>query len=133
MEIEVEEYVRTKNGLIDKVQNYSFSQKILHCENGMRIDECNCIGTYLEDIVKHSKNIIDLIEVGDIIEINNEKYEVIYDESLSKLGVLIPNRDYLAIRHSALEHIFKKYENIKILTKELYNANCYTATVERKE
>lgn len=84
-----------------------------------------------KDIVKHSKNIIDLIEVGDIIEINNEKYEVIYDERLNKLGVLIPNRDYLGIRHSALEHIFEKYENITILTKEQYQQNRYT--VERKE
>ena len=69
MEIEVGEYVRTKNGEFDKVQNYSYNQKIWHCENGMCIDECNCIGTHLEEIVKHSKNIIDLIEIGDILEI----------------------------------------------------------------
>ena len=31
--IEVGEYVRTKNGVIDKVQNYSYSQNIWHCEN----------------------------------------------------------------------------------------------------
>lgn len=123
--IEVGEYVRTKNGLIDKVQNYSFSQKILHCENGMCIDECNCIGTHLEDIVNHSKNLIDLIEVGDIIEINKGKYEVIYDKSLEQLGVLIPNKNHLAIRHSTLEHIFREYKNIRILTKEQYMQNCY--------
>ena len=85
----------------------------------------------IENIAKHSKKLIDLIEVGDIIEINKEKYEVILDESLNKLGVLIPNRDCLQIRHSTLEHIFKEYKNISILTKELYNVSCYT--VERKE
>lgn len=122
MEIKVGEYVRTKTGKIDKVinNNYYMSQYI-ECEKGI-VDK--------ENILKHSSNIIDLIEVGDIIEINKEKYEVIYDESLDKLGVLIPNRDCLGIRHSALEHIFMKYEDITILTKEQYQSNCYTVEVE---
>ena len=68
---------------------------------------------------------------GILSDLLKEKYEVIYDESLDKLGVLIPNRNYLGIRHSALEHIFKKYENISILTKEQYMKNCYL--VERKK
>lgn len=122
MEIKENEFIRTKTGKIDKVinNNYYMSQYI-ECEK--RIVE-------KEYIVKHSFNIIDLIEVGDIIEINKEKYEVIYDESLDKLGVLIPNRDCLGIRHSALEHIFMKYEDITILTKEQYQSNCYTVEVE---
>ena len=122
MEIKENEFIRTKTGKIDKVinNNYYMSQYI-ECEK--RIVE-------KENIVKHSFNIIDLIEVGDIIEINKEKYEVIYDESLDKLGVLIPNRDCLGIRHSALEHIFMKYEDITILTKEQYQSNCYTVEVE---
>lgn len=37
----------------------------------------------------------------------------------------MPNRNCLEIRHSALEHIFEKYENITILTKEQYMQNCY--------
>ena len=111
--IEVGEYIRTKKG---KTFQYSKGRAYLGKDNA---------------IVKHSKNLVDLIEVGDIIEINKEKYEVIYDESLDKLGVLIPNRDCLEIRHSALEHIFMKYEDITILTKEQYQSNCYT--VERKE
>lgn len=117
MEIKENEFIRTKTGKIDKVinNNYYMSQYI-ECEK--RIVE-------KEYIVKHSFNIIDLIEVGDIIEINNEKYEVINDESLNQLGCLIPNRNYLAIRHSTLEHIFNEYRNIKILTHELYERNCY--------
>ena len=121
--IEVEEYVRNKSGKIDKViNNNCYMPQYIECEKSI---------VYKEDIVKHSKNIINLIEVGDIIEINKEKYEVIFDKSIDELGVLIPNRDCLEIRHSSLEHIFMEYEDIKILTKEQYMQNCYT--VERKE
>lgn len=66
-ELQVKEYVRTKDGKIDKILDYSFGCNIWHCKNGMCIDECNCIGVHLKDIVKHSKNIIDLIEVGDYV------------------------------------------------------------------
>ena len=121
-EIEVGEYVRSKIGSIGKVTKIE-EYKFLY-ENRTLI-------TWVGNVIKHSKNIIDLIEVGDIIKINKGKYEVIYDESLDKLGVLIPNRDCLEIRHSSLEHIFTKYEDITILTKEQYMQNCYT--VERKE
>lgn len=114
--IEVGEYIRT-NGIIGKVEQIGNS--LFWLEDGSSYSLSN-------KSIKHSKNIIDLIEVGDIIEIKKEKYEVIYDESLDKLGVLIPNREYLEIRHSALEHIFMEYEDITILTKEQYESNCYT-------
>lgn len=81
-------------------------------------------------IINHSKNITDLIECGDIIEINKEKYEVIYDESFDKLGILIPNREELAVRHSSVRYIFSKtgrneFNNISILTHEQFEQNCY--------
>lgn len=41
--IEVGEYVRTKDGIIDKVERFSVGCCLWHCENGMCIDECNCI------------------------------------------------------------------------------------------
>ena len=130
MEIKVGEYVRlARNQGINKIideddDGFLILDEIIADEYG---DECFEISLQDVDkeIIKHSFNIIDLIEVGDIIEINKEKYEVIYDESLDKLGVLMPNRNCLEIRHSALEHIFEKYENITILTKEQYMQNCY--------
>lgn len=123
MEIEVEEYVRTKSGKIDKViNNNCYMPQYIECEKSL---------LYKEDIVNHSKDLVDLIEVGDIIEINKEKYEVIFDKSIDKLGILIPNRNCLEIRHSSLEYIFMEYEDIKILTKEQYMQSCYK--VERKE
>lgn len=62
MEIEVGEFVRTNKGIIDKVERYSLGCNVWHCKNGMCIDECNVTGVYLKDIVKHSKQLIDLIE-----------------------------------------------------------------------
>ena len=133
--IKENEYIRTDLGEIAKVTYVAKEslQDIVGEVEGIdrQIGFCNTEPYVRGNIVKHSKNIIDLIEAEDIIEINKEKYEVIYDESLDKLGVLIPNRNYLGIRHSALEHIFKKYENISILTKEQYMKNCYL--VERKK
>ena len=115
--IEVEDFVRTKTGIIDKVQNYSFGCNVWHCEKGMCIDECNCIGTHLEDIVKHSKNIIDLIEVEDyvngykIIAINyKENYITIQNiNEFGENGIKVLQEDEIET----------------ILTKELYEQNCY--------
>ena len=109
MEIEVGEYVRNKEGYIDIVEKViepdEYMSEIYYC--------CKSImaSSYKSEIVKHSKNIIDLIEVKDVIEINTEKYEVIYDKSYGKLGILIPNKEQLAIRHCSLEYIFSKQRN----------------------
>ena len=115
--ISVGDYVRSKNGSIGKVTKIE-DDKYLY-ENKELI-------TFIGNVVKHSKNIIDLIEEGDIIEFNGEKYQVIYDESYNKLGILIPNKNYLAIKHSSLEFVFEQNKYVTILTKEQYMQNCYT-------
>lgn len=111
MEFEVGYYVRTPYHSIEKIKRISK-------ENGWTCVTTNKDAYELKWLknnkVKHSKNIIDLIEVGDIIEINNEKYEVIYDKSYCKLGVLIPNKEQLAIRHCSLEYIFSKQRNGRV-------------------
>ena len=66
-----------------------------------------------EKIVKHSKNIIDLIEVGDIVN-NGYVYEIGNTEDGHKWvhnlnGLLLFNNDIKTI-----------------LTKEQYTRNCYT-------
>ena len=65
--IEVGEYIRTKDGRIDKVDRYSIGCCVYHCKNGMCIDECETVGIPISDIKKHSLNLIDLIEVGDYV------------------------------------------------------------------
>ena len=111
--IEVGEYVRTKDGRIDKVEIFSVGC-VWHCENGMCIDECNHIVMHLEEIVKHSKQLIDLIEIGDIVEIRTGLY--------SSFKYFVENEDDLLL----LEEKVKQFWKIKtILTKESYMTNCY--------
>lgn len=109
MEIKENEFIRTKTGKIDKVinNNYYMSQYI-ECEK--RIVE-------KENIVKHSFNIIDLIEVGDFVN-----------------GVLVTGKestllytDIKGIDHSGYHIVISQYgDGIKtILTHEQYERNCY--------
>ncbi len=66
-EIEEGEYVRTYEGEIFKVQNYNDNKEIEYFQNEFNEYRDKNI------ITKHSKNIIDLIEVGDILEIEEDK------------------------------------------------------------
>ena len=75
--IEVNEYVRTKNkGIrkIDRIDNNKTINKYLYFTGKEDFEgkEYGIIKT--TDIVKHSKQLIDLIEVGDIV---NNGYRVI--------------------------------------------------------
>lgn len=104
--IEVNEYVRTKNGKIDKVINSNFYMSIyVECEKGLYL---------IENIVKHRKQLIDLIEVGDIVRIRTGLY--------SSFMEFIDNEECLLI----LKEQVKKFWTIEeILTKEQFVANCY--------
>lgn len=110
-EIEIGEYVRTKNGYIDKAINLNYYMPIyLECENE----------TYLLDsVVKHSKQLIKLIETGDYVngyKVISVDYDVLDDKT--KCIELDLNNNY--------QYNFISIIQIKtILTKELYEANCY--------
>ena len=100
--IEVGEYIRTKAGLIFKATKYWLSE--LPAE-------------IIEDIKAHSKNIIDLIEYGDILEIfvNDNEIDrvVVYGDILQA----IKQGDFIA-------------EDIKtILTHEQYEQNSYKVVI----
>lgn len=124
-EIEVNEYVKTKNGEIGIFDRYS-SRK----ENSLYKSPFNCFikiknrKTPLqccEDyIVNHSKQLIDLIGCGDIVNrhLIIDKYEDV-DEYGNDFWCLIIEDDSLLNRSI-------REENIQtILTKEIYMANCY--------
>lgn len=107
--ISVNEYVRTKNGVIDKVDAlYGMIENTVHLENLKWFD--------IKNIVKHSKQLIDLIEVGDIVN------------GMEVLDIYKP-RDLwepIEIRIDSRYTNFILAEDIKtILTKEQYLANCY--------
>ncbi len=143
MELKEGMYVRTKRGLIakyigfekDEEENeyskYNFNGKIYWYYEYYNdyVYEEDFEEWFEASVIKISNNIIDLIEVGDILEINNEKYEVIYDKSYEKLGILIPSREELSIRHSALEYVFKKYK-VSIVTKEQFSQMEYKISLE---
>ena len=60
MEIEVGEYIRTADGEIHKIK--SIEENFIEFENGYGIS-----AREKDYILKHSKNIIDLIEEGDYV------------------------------------------------------------------
>lgn len=113
MEIEVGEYIRTKNGKIDKViNNNCYMPQYIECEKSL---------LYKEDIVKHSKIIIDLVESGDYVN----GYPV---RRIANFNNELCNFDLNTMEWIPLKDIDVYYS---ILTKEQYQLNCYT--VERKE
>lgn len=115
--IEVNDYVRTNKGNIGKVveirlglnKHTELYQTIYILDNGL--------WTILDYIVKHSKQLIDLIEVGDIVKDKYNKYEVAFVKD-DKIYCNDYNLDDSLIT--------LREQDIKaILTKESYMANCY--------
>ena len=118
--IEIGEYVRTKSkGIkrIDRIDNNKTVNKYLYF-TGIEDFEGKEYGIIkTTEIVKHSKNLIDIIEVGDILKDKYNKYEVAFvkddkiycnDYNLDDSLVTLREQDIKAI-----------------LTRESYMDNCY--------
>jgi len=110
MVLELNEYVRTKNGIIAKVigvqsggiEKYYFDKEVID-----NFKELTQIGT--ENVVlKHSFNIVDLIEKGDFI--NGQRVE-----EKHKDGIFLEN----------MQSFYKEKEIETILTKEQFEAMEY--------
>ena len=112
MDIEVNEYMRTKKGSIDKVINPNYYMSIyVECEKGMYL---------LDNVVKHSKQLIDLIEVGDYVNGRKVKHIAMFEEFPDYPKLIFVDETHL-IPSDTCEN-----DEIKtILTKEQYEANCY--------
>lgn len=131
-EIKVGEYVRTKKGIIAKVgaiyeygkrEKYKryFTKKNEEFNEGTLIKEHLIYDTRQKYIPKHSKNIIDLIEVGDIIEWEYKKigyYGI--NEVINRFGTIgvygIEYDDVISLKYIAIK---------RILTHEQFENNCY--------
>lgn len=98
-EIEVGEYVRTKTGEIHKVIEIKENRYITNFADYFYYRYDNNMGGFKSNIVNHSKQLIDLIEVGDFVN---------------------GHRIFCKIHGEIGE---KDIETI--LTKESYMANCY--------
>ena len=124
-EIEIEEYVRTKDGHIAKY--IEKLQKDEDIEDGMLFDNFiyekhkHIRYCFLKEmIVKHSKQLIDLIKSGDIVNrhLVIDKYEDV-DEYGNDFWCLIIEDDSLLNRSI-------REENIQTIeTRGSYMANCY--------
>ena len=106
-EIEVNEYVRTNKGNIGQVIGIFNG----HCQAKYHIQfqgKVKVKRQYLSThtIIKHSKQLIDLVEVGDYVN-----------------GELIT--DKWDTRISSIRSNFSEEDIKTILTKEQYMANCY--------
>lgn len=110
MEIKENEFIRTKTGKIDKVinNNYYMSQYI-ECEK--RIVE-------KENIVKHSFNIIDLIEVGDFVNENEVIDKYLFNGEIPVLETTGDETNAKCMCEGDIK---------TILTHEQYERNCYKA------
>lgn len=109
MDIKVGDYVRTKSGEIGIFVEYRDDK--FFCKIKIK-------NTYytppISTITKHSKNIIDLIEVGDIVN-KSEVYEIGQSEDGQK---------WVHIYTGAL-YYEEELEKATILTHEQYNQNCF--------
>lgn len=107
-DIEVGDYVRTENGIIDKVDSLCGM-----IENTVYLKQ-QSLWFNADYIVNHSKQLIDLIECGDIIEIKTGLH--------SSFKYFVENEDNLLL----LKEQVKQFWNIdKILTHEQFETNCY--------
>ena len=123
-DIKVEELVRTKKGKIEKVKTVN-RYEIVTKHNNDNDDISEGINYYAEsgleinkaDITKHSFNLIDLIEVGDILELKE-------GNSICYLG--LRQNEITVNYHYLIESIKNKdCELLSILAHEQYEQNCY--------
>lgn len=121
--IEVNEYVRTKDGRIAQIKSIDYESGIYRFDRIIYINDFRMKEDVLYNnemfkklIANHSKQLIDLIEVGDIVN------------GMEVLDIHKP-RDLwepIEIRVDSRYTNFILAEDIKtILTKESYMANCY--------
>ena len=122
--IEVNEYVRTNNkGIkrIDRIDNNKTVNKYLYF-TGIEDFEGKEYGIIkTTDIVKHSKELMDLIEVKDVIKYRIDNISTTLETKGYIEGIVDISDEEMLQRIKS----DKNYHILEILTKEQYTANCY--------
>ena len=117
--IEVNDYVRTDRGEIAKVTSVAKETlgEILGTNEYRSIGFCNTEPYVYENIVNHSKQLIELIENKDVLKVR-------IDKTIMVFGI---DEDTSDIKYKELiENIENgEYELLEILTHEQFEANCY--------
>ena len=121
--IEVGEYVRTNKGIskvIRKESNFLYEVDLNGTTNMGKIAFKNYI--HIDDVIKHSEDKIEILKKGDLIKTINGCVFEINEIRISNFNSIIFVDDYKIELHE---------EDIKtILTKELFEANCYKVKEE---
>ena len=89
--IEANEYVRTNSGLIFKVNEITYDEEYkdyLYKESFLLVD-------WKENIVKHSKQLIDLIEVGDYVNGREVKHIAMFEGFPDYPKLIFTDKKYL--------------------------------------
>lgn len=120
-DIEVNEYVRlARNQGINKIIDIYDKKYELETDIANEWGEFTCIleeYQLKDEIINHSKQLIDLIEIGDIVEDKYNKYEVAFVKD-DKIYCNDYNLDDSLIT--------LREQDIKtILAREQFEANCY--------
>lgn len=126
--IEVNEYVRTKDGRIAQIKGidyeagiYRFDRIIYINDFRMKEDVLYNNEMFKKLIANHSKQLIDLIEVGDIIKYRIDNISTTLETKGHIKGIVdIADEEMLQRIKSD-----KNYNILEILTREQYMANCY--------
>lgn len=118
--IEVGEYIRTNKGNIGKIIEIrlGFNKDTQLYQDIYKLD--NGLWTVLDYIVKHSKQLIDLIEVGDYVNGREVKHIAMF-EGFSDYPKII----FVDETHLIPDDTCENDEIKTILTKEQMMANCY--------
>lgn len=127
--VEVGEYIRTDDGIIAKVNNIDELRIDIPTDRAVyRIWVDDYYGNHKEDrfIKLHSKNIIDLIEVGDYVngfKIYNMEY-ITYNNHIDLVFTIFKTPIDFTSPYKVI--VTWQEKDIKsILTHEMYEQNCY--------
>ncbi len=117
MKIEVGMYVRTKYGLIRKLDKitkdiYSFQDRLCFKED---------IDNFIKE-AKFSYDITDLIEVGDVLVVDGIKYTVLQNKEHCNNILHIKTIDN---HYSTIKYLFEQNKVESILTKEQFEREVY--------
>lgn len=121
--IEIGDYIRSKFGEIKRVDKIFYNKKTSCIEEyGQKISKGKEAKGYTvvdaREVVKHSKNIIDLIEKDDIV--NGYRLIELIRLNSEEISVCVyKNKEYTHCE------ILKEKDIKTILTHEMYQKNCY--------
>ena len=109
--LKVGEYIKTNTGKIEKITGIYINDRFIDTDKEVCVD--------FVEIAKHSKNIINLIKIGDYIN-GHLVVDIVKNIYNQKIVITEVDGKDGAIRHNYLEKSIKE-----ILTKEQYEHNCY--------